>query len=122
MQQLHIHRDMTVYSEVCASERERERRNHRKCENFHACIGEIPHLLVLLASLQGVQYTCSIFLRLQCDHYILYIVRETVRVQYFQDVRRAGVACIVKRVSVQPAANRRDIPAGCLKNLFLTYS
>ena len=121
MQQLHIHRDMTVYSEVCASERERDAIIGNVKISMHALV-RFQILLVLLASLQGVQYTCSIFLRLQCDHYILYIVRETVQVQYFQDVRRAGVACIVKRVSVQPAANRRDIPAGCLKNLFLTYS
>ena len=72
MQQLHIHRDMTVYSEVCASERERERDaiiGNVKI-SMHALV-RFQILLVLLASLQGVQYTCYNFLRLQCDHYTI---------------------------------------------------
>jgi hypothetical protein len=97
-------------SAYCASERERH--NHRKSESFHACIGGIPDLLVLLASLQGVQYTCYIFLRLQCDHYT--IVRATVQVQYFQDMRRAGVACRVAVKSERAACShqkRYQLPA-----------
>ena len=51
MQQPHIFRDMTIYTEVCARERERERENHRKSENFHACIGEIPDFACVVGKL-----------------------------------------------------------------------
>ena len=57
---------------MCERERERERERiiGKVKISMHALV-RFQILLVLLASLQGVQYTCYNFLRLQCDHYTI---------------------------------------------------
>ena len=78
----------------CVRVRERERRNHRKCENFHACIGEIPDFACVVGKLARRTVHLLQFSKVTVWP-LHYIVRATVcECNIFKTCAScAGVAC-----------------------------
>ena len=90
----HFSRHDHLYWSVCERERERERENHRKSENFHACIGEIPDFACVVGKLARRTVHLLQFSKVTVWP-LHYIVRATVcECNIFKTCAScAGVAC-----------------------------